>query len=730
MNNFYSKTKSANQKVGKVNVLCLLVCFVLFFVNLVSFLHFNPIFYKNDSIGAADYWGEEVVDLKFVKNNSFQERKMTIKTTITSADEFSYFFIKFLGKEFSSTYTNDAYSYFFEVSLANNIDLGAKIWGSVIIPQNCTFTFYGRYNHIEGLKLDGKKSKGLISSSNSNGDIIFEHTRIHVDLVATCGKDTNIGAFVGYSKGKVEFFDCYTYGKLGASYSNSSGVYCSGSIGGYAGKVGNFCAKNCTNTINIYALNFENVGGFVGRTTIGYSQQVCTNMGSIGGSSVYMGGLAGYVRELNLYRARCCNIATISNVFNYINYSETFGATGGLVGFVESVEALAISYVFNNNKISSKYGIAGGIIGDSNVSLSFMYVYNSGDVSTTKNIGTKDVKHRISLEKSSYPILDTDKLYEITMAITGYTIIHQVRRDVSLIGDDDKILDKSECYCVKPSCFCGEENYSYSVDVNFYKGFGGMVIPTAIRSLTFTSDLISNYASKDTCSFAYGTVSTIIGKFGNRVNVARNIYDGNMYYINNLFPYGKSLSTLANVEYDFQNIKCKVSGNNYSYTSKLQSYIENMMRYMMYSEFKSDSFRQNGINKNWLTTNTSIVDLFTQQHLSLSISGARMYLGFNSDSTVLKEIIICPLIYSPKSWCEGKYYYDTYIPFLMPPEDPDDEEKKEIRFQINQPLADNSKDDYVTISQIKSKNFGTKYFTQKDSINGGLPIFKEMYWEI
>ena len=772
-------------KISKPQVFCWLVCFLLLFVNLAypvfgfSYaLEITPII--DNPLSSDDYWSGTEATLDIKSKTIPSKKTIVMSCSIKSAEECSYFFINYL----SNFAILKGFQYTFDVELKNDINLGAKYWNNVKIPANCTLNFEGNFHHIYGLKLDGKISMGLVSSSSS-GDVTFENLRVH----SMCGekigrktnpaqiiKDANIGAFLGSkTAGSVTIDNCDTYGNYYVSYTaNSSSTLSistsSGHIGGFVGSCYALTIKNSTNTIPISASNINYVGGFVGKTTNSCRMELCSNLGKISGSTAYAGGLVGYAKGLDLSNSQCCNLADVSTSLKD-NISDR-GYAGGLVGYIGSCLNSKISYAFNNNNVSSTYGVAGGLVGDSDIMISFNNVYNSGDVVTTKNLGLVDKTKSIRVwQDSSYPLYCdqsvitspyggnvVDNIYSmLQLIVDDCTVTYKAQRDVSLIGNDNNLDLIFKAYSVKPSCIVEQSqgsDYKYSIKVNLVNGRGDILFTN-----NYETGWESTYSNNQNKCLVYSGMKLLNNNTGNFDNYAtvddileaewsgeRQDYD--YYNYNNLL---KGYKKVWYEDIFFKDYSSNYNGNvRYYYVSNSENdSVANIPSTKTTVVYPGESnMYTNSLNQYVYGTCTDILYNFYHEQYSVSsyngfikafkgieklwINGTRMYMGFDS-SNGLQDIIICPLLHLASYYNTTKHY-DRYqdkwanVPFLLPIGVPGESSNYEI-IKINLYNKPEMISGYYNKEDINSSYFDSK-FGQKNSINNGMPVFKDMYWEL
>ena len=732
-------------KTSKTYVFCWLICFVLLFVNLAfpvfgfSYaLEITPII--DNPLSSDEYWVGTEATLD-IESRTIKKIKI-MSCSIKSAEECSYFFINYLN----NFVVQKGYQYTFNIELKNDINLGTKYWNNVKIPANCTLNFEGNFHHIYGLKLDGKISMGLISSSSS-GDITFENLRIHS---ICCGKkvgrktnpaqiikDANIGAFLGSkTAGSVTIDNCYTYGNYYVSYTaNSSSTLSistsSGNIGGFVGSCYALIINNSTNTITISALNVNYVGGFVGKTTSACRMELCSNLGTISGDIAYVGGLIGYAKGLDLSNSQCCNLADVSTSLKD-NISDR-GYAGGLVGYIGSCVNSTISYVFNNNKVSSTYGVAGGLVGDSNIMISFSNVYNSGDVVTKKNLGVVEksgepinlkqdssypLEHRVSYAGGAFQYIE-----EFTYRYIDCKVVYEKLRDVSLIGNDFKLISRdNNCYSIKPK-YINLDTYSpefkFLTNIELYKN-SDYDNETLVESFEFKTGTVAYYQNQKDVCLAYQDPYS---------------YSKDYFYNNTQNGYQKICCI---DKYNYEN-NATTKKNDYSLGGWTQymvgdmtfnTYVDNTIDYISYSIMESEKYDKYGFPDS--ATLTEFGTKFALGSDGIYLKGVRMYVCFDNEG--FKDLIVCPLM--EVSYC----YYGKKnklgminVPFMVEIGKPGKEAKNKLIKVTN---ISNEFDNieakfvqYSTIDQIKSASFDSK-FGQKNSINNGMPVFKDMYWEL
>ena len=642
---------------------------------------------------------------------------------VSTPNELAYMFFKVISNP-----KNNSTRLTIRISLKNNIDLGNHYWSA--ITTKCNLEFDGNLHIIYGFK-SADVQNGLISAS-SGGNITFKNVTIQYDIHVTKSEKTNIGTggFVGgKTSGNLTFENCKTMGSISIDAKSENAC-----VGGFVGLVYSTHVTKCTNSVNINCDNstFEinSVGGFVGKSTNSCKFSLCSNYGELSGCFMHVGGLIGYATGIDLYSAKSCNNAVINSIYNkkiigfFVN-SDNYenGYVGGLVGYVKSSSNSTISFVYNTQNISSK-GNSGGIIGFSECDFNFHNIYNSGNVSAHYPLSNSLLYHDRIVETVNYngdinyfKFKDMSGKYDIQMEIDSVKYIYESPIDISLVGNDSKIKSKDNCYSVKPLCVLGNDGYVYSVDIKFIEYQSGF--SNELHSLTLRTGLLSTYKDQDTCSFAYGKPGYT--DYNNKItnytkNIAFDIYEGNVYYENSLFDNNSAISSWYNATYNFV-----IDGDKYN--TRLYDYLNRAMIYMMYSEMESTKYKNKGLDKTWAMN--GIPYQFFNDGYDIGFVGARMYLCFNSDSTCLEQIRICPLCKAHNSVIKYKNSSGEQVT-LNPCYVPLSINNRDIRISVNENI---NLGFYRTKEEIKKTDLDKDIYGINAELNDGLPVFKEMYWE-
>ena len=707
------------------------LCFALVLVNILSAISgLFTISSNNMQVDAADLWSTYTQTA--TKDNDGY-------CIINSPEKFSWFFYKSKGTK---------------AKLICDIDMSAHTWDSPIISRDLEMNGSGCI--VSGLKLSlghayeesitFKKGKlltitvtnfvvcsGLISYSEE-GNINFSNLILQIDSIGLLPplKNTTevnyyvrkFGGFVGYKKaGNLNISNCSVYGdfKIKTAGKKENGTF-GYTMGTFVGSANNIVAKNCFSyaSMNLQRLAYKltigtfdgtsYVGGIIGSVDTSCNFELCGNYGDITADTTNLGGLIGYAVGLNMNNARCFNSGNITN-----SYNNSTAKAGGLIGYVKSVKNSTISYVYNTANVSSK-GVAGGIVGDSGTNLSFSNVYNSGDVVATKNISgssNKTGSQSLNVSGQSRFLLkeqDRDNNYKIHVEDYTTDYIYTDARDISIIGDDSKINTKSKVYSIKPSCYAETSNiglvdYKLNFDVGIHNQDDELV-----SSATASTEYFSQLQSIENTVLAWYDEKYYEG--------ADTMYD-KVYYTDAIcdssLPEIDNEQTVYNdIEREYEKIYLKI-------------YLLEANAYYLYSILEEKQYKDNGLPKykdvvSYLNKNITIYDIY--------LVGARIYLcHFNEKYSPDEDdyfIYIFPLFECKTNW----WVIDHGISHLYLPAVQGAYHRADFNLVQTKPYNINSNSSYQTIDQIKSASFSGQYFATNSQINDGLPVFKEMYWEL
>ena len=668
MENIYSKNKKIYSSASHVSFVSLILCFVLVFVNIFSVGLLN-----NTEADTSSIWLLNQTEILEDSNNNYK---------ISTPGQLAYVFFTILnGKTNTETYN---------IELNCDLDMSAHDWSSANV--NCNLTFNGNNHFIHNLKCKSTGlgllgANGLISKSTS-GYINFKNLYIYGDIVINEGKNvwpgktqqlvlpgiSNLsqtslmtGLFVGEkTSGTLTFENCNAFGKITSNITSKSNEIC---IGGFVGSANDFEATRCSNNVIITGNSSgysKNIGGFVGCTKNTCRFELCSNFGEISGSFAYVGGLVGYADGLNLNTAKSYNSANITT-----SYSS--GIAGGLVGYVKSIKNSTISHVYNTQKIESA-GIAGGIIGDSNVKLNFNNLYNSGDVIATKNIVSSSsiIDSYTDTTSKAFNFDGADAIkYKIQFTSrTGYRKISNAPRDISIIGNDSKVSEKNKVYAIKPTSYNNSYTSYYCLSTSFYVSANN----SECGNYTKTTKYKSEYTDTVPNHTRWYNDGTLIANGYNHAPYTQNMpFEGS--YLLNLYATYKPND--------------KSSSVTLTSTLKLALYA-----YMGWS----------------ITTSINYLSV-----KSMYLSGLRAY--FSKDNSNL--YYISPVIHAYFYNSQNKADYECDLAI------------QDLYWQVNvsKGISSYSGIQYYTEYNIKNSSFDGNVFGKKDSINNGLPVFKDMYWE-
>ena len=719
LKSMYSPTKNR----GLVFV-SLVLCFVMLFANVFAY---NSLYIPADT---KTYWKDYQIAVQPVKDDM-----RTRIYEVSTPQQLAYIFFTVLAKSklpitpSKEIIINPNNKTTINVSLKNDIDLSEHYWSSTSVINNLNFE--GNNHIIFGFKSESEKN-GLIESSSSK--IVFQNTNINcnIQVVYSATSNYGTGAFIGQYKGtSLSFENCKAYGKISCQGTNKTA-----SIGGFVGIAKSFIATNCSNSVDLDSLVASDVGGFVGKTTNSCKFTLCSNFGKIGSSIDYAGGLVGYCCGLNLNTAKSCNYAYVSSV-------SAGSFVGGLVGYAESVDDSTVSYVYNNGDMIIG-DCAGGLIGDSEVSLKFENVYNScSDIIANKNtstnggtIGTfkegtgsdlgiiwgngQEIIVQNVGDKNYKFVIEEDCAYWINFK---YQLFY---RDISLIGNDTKIISKSNTYSVEPS---GTSIGGKLLDfLNEYNNIKFAVDGRVVNSyyLRLNTGYFKDNDNKQVFEFGYYDKyflddSQYCGNIG-----GNNNNNGKCYYIDGF--WGQELEIPSDKDYYFDG---HLNG------AKIWHHLLLSNAMYMYTVLQSDNYKTNGLPKklngavNYDIIANLIRDTFWDKNPpTVKLVGARGLMFYNNNRC---DLLVYPLMKISFSDI-GDYLLPYFIFGKAGIYYHIDDGCIRIYSIINNPDVDlddyiNKRSSFYSINGIKSANFDGDIYGKSDDINNGFPVFKEMYWE-
>lgn len=267
-------------------------------------------------------------------------------------------------------------------------------------------------------------------SSASYGASSYAGGIVGYALTSTITNSYNTGIVNGssYSGGIVgrtntaTISDCYNTGSINASRSNCG----NGGIIGYASD--NTVISKCYNVGNINNVGTGNgIGGIVGYTASTTVISNCFNMGNISGLSSsynYCGGIVGYkTNGYDLHISNSYNIGIIGGSSSPNNRS------GGIVGNKANNGTINVtnSYYLNTCGGDNTYG-GSPMSADAMRSDEFVDILNND-----QNVWVKD-NYSIN---DGYPILQTDRLYVMTLEASDITQSHATLNGIAFSMNDN-----------------------------------------------------------------------------------------------------------------------------------------------------------------------------------------------------------------------------------------------------------------------------------------------------
>ena len=283
-----------------------------------------------------------------------------------------------------------------KVYLMNNIDLGARQvdgkltsglgWTPIGSEENpFTGIFEGNNNIIKGLYInltDGTTwiglfgyAKNIQNLSIKNGYIkcygtagAFTGTLMNNGIINNCHNINttieserdyygNTAGIVASAGNSTQITDCTNSGKI-IGFRQIAGI-----VGWTGGKI-----SNCKNTGSIITKRYLGAGIV---SVLGGSIENCTNYGTVTGEDIYIGGIVGYIQQINSSGNINDDISKCNNFGEIIGKK---GYVGGIIG--GSLISITIFECNNNGIIKGNLNCVGGIAG---------YFDKSGIIKKCKN---------------------------------------------------------------------------------------------------------------------------------------------------------------------------------------------------------------------------------------------------------------------------------------------------------------------------------------------------------
>ena len=713
------------------------LCFAIVLVNILSAI--SGIFVNNSNnaqIDAADLWSTYTQTA--TKDNDGY-------CIINSPEKFSWFFYK-------STES--------KAKIICDIDMSAHTWDSPKVSRNIELNGLGHIVYglsfvanseikVEDTFLD-KSSKsysfhhiysGLIGLSSS-GNITFNNLSLHLekglDLLPNASYKfyRNFGGFVGYkSNGNLNINNCSVFGDFQNKSDNTYGC----NLGAFVGYSKNLVANNCFSYVKINLSNKSItesivtpsgkplntmlwcdsfVGGIVGSVSSSCTFKLCGNYGDIISNATYLGGIAGKTVGLNLNNARCFNSGNISIK------PLSSKAIGGLIGYSENANNKTISSVYNTGTICDvdgniiMIGINNGtIMGYSEDEITINNLYTISDfetktspISTVKNLTAKELcpeKYwpKSSIESNFWVTKDGSYKYDFcfsgsTTDTSGYSNISQLycQLDISTQSINTKGPD---ILGNKSNLIIGKNVFYYTKKFLGVQSISGFTIDVKIREKTKTTDKV------------LGEVKQFISSNSLQINQEKqinNVYDKYLHQDGSwCLDFVKYWGNVAR-SFDGYTPNSKFKSI-YAYLGREYEMFKYMHEYLggdtLSSRFGKAYTWDGGKNKSELSS--LISEIRPLNFCGVSLKRVSQY-----------DIEIVPLLkYTYNTTAKNLYNKTNGDMVYIPVE------------QIGKYIFNFDSVDSNMITSTKSNlTFDeSSGFARSDSINDGLPVFKEMYWE-
>lgn len=276
--------------------------------------------------------------------------------------------------------------------LIENFNSYGTFWGSTSTSSNANrgsggiIGFSGNAGSVIEIRNANNRAKvigchvgGAIGNLTATSTVDIKNFVNYADFQSDA-KLFALGGIIGYSNARVNFDNVINLGDIS---------HTSNYAGGLVGRMLNINSfiKNSKNFGNVSASGY--VGGIIGEGR-GNLENV-KNLGSVNGTSSYVGGVAGYTYGL-----------TLKNVYNSLEGEKIFEfegteqaheikSAGSYVGgFIGSINTGSIVTIQNSINRTNVFGASyvGGIIGRSYQTVTLNTVENHGNVKSSENSGS------------------------------------------------------------------------------------------------------------------------------------------------------------------------------------------------------------------------------------------------------------------------------------------------------------------------------------------------------
>ena len=523
--------------------------------------------------------------------------------------------------------------------------------------------------------IDGKGHiiKGLNSTSSSSGLVatsssgILNFSNLTIEINVTTSTDGSVGGFVGEKTGgSLTLTNCKTIGSITNS-NNQSSRY----VGGLVGKTNSITATNCFNSAIISgSVTSNSVGGLVGKTTGRlFGKTITSSKFELCGNNGNITSNASYVGGIIGY-ATSLDMQT-SRCYNSgnIKTSNSSGYAGGLVGYVYSFSKATISYVFNTGRVESSY-IGGGVVGYSVSKPTFSDMYNSAKVVVPNTSG-------------GWKTVFTDAIVNNTASFKGYWAYQQIKDQSFNIQNNSgpSYQDSDYLYDLKATL---KINDTKIIDVSFIGN--GNYTKSGNRLYS-----INPHESENTGSLKFN----LSARYVSNGTTIMSLSSGDFTLSSG---GGKSVTNYAGIPLETSSSSYWRAGNGYPFRYAIFGYevyeLPNVYLpsyYQSYNELVSADLI--GI---YMSRTGNSITLVPYLQIGYQINEKRNGSGWYYGGSVDKESKITDIC--------GSYTY-TYS------------------------SSNTQNISYISQNTIKTSTYDTTYFKQNNSINGGMPFFKEMYWE-
>ena len=683
------KNKNGRQK----HVFVYMLCFAVIFLNIFSVIGglFAIDNANNTQVLAADLWSSYTYPATKDASGYY---------IINTPEKLSWFFNR----------TTDT-----KAKLVCDLDMSAHFWG---ITKSKAVELDGMGHVITGLKNNTELVWGLLTQTMGNTNT-FKNLAISVQVNCESNSaNCYIGGFVGRSSNnsQITINNCSMYGSIFVntkSYSSSTNHY----IGGFVGYAEKIDLNNCFNYApvadSLQGLSTQPIfyiGGLVGYASYSSKFELCGNYGNITSKAKYIGGIAAYAVRLSLNTARCFNSGNINNTLNItreekeeqieimpgfpmyktittVYYNTTIAYTGGLIGYVKSFKDndATVTYIYNTGDVKNTF--LGYSLNTCNASTE-----NGNEVIFNRNYFSGGLIGSANANKVNFDLVYTSGQIDGN-GIMDYTIDSAIYRS-----------NYKEFYGYNPYNSSDTGTYTISVDGNLAPS----VDKNSYCDWSFIGDATKCVLSEDTnrCRAVKPDITNI------KLKLVEKDYDFNM----SVYVYRGGLKEQIDYNYSLSNIVGGLIPNylshDFNFTKKKgKGYFslggsENMSGILDRADFYSyvkgkygeqQISRVDCIGVSLVIEQTSLTDLS----------------AFKSSAKVMWEAVSK---YDPIYWCDIVAFN-----FTMPTSGQ----------QIFDKLSATSGRKYWLKENLWFGGLtGGTYYRTDDNINDGLPIFKEMYWEL